>query len=314
MTPYAASRLLRLPARLHAAFTGGPKAHRVPARWVRAPDLTASKPVCIFIALARDRRLLPHSVDLAHAWHEAGFSLVVVVVVSALDEPVDLTHFDFADAVLLRVNRGYDFGAWAAAIRLLEPILHEMPMLAIANDSVLGPSSNFAAVLEYAARSDADLIGLVESNELARHLQSFVLFFKAKAIRSQVFWRFWRSVRSGERQYVIDNYEIPLRGRFEAAGLRAEALFPIADGPWHNPTFITWRALVSAGFPFFKIELLRTAPWQVLLDGWRDHATSHGFDLGQIDRQLAELEKLSSFRWAYRDALQSATAPVAASN
>lgn len=287
---------------MHSLLMGGPKAYRVPARWLRPPRLTADKPICLFVTLARGTRLLPHSVDHARAWHDAGFTLIVVVVVSSLDDAIDARPLDFADAVLLRVNRGYDFGAWATAIRMLGPTLYDHPMLAIANDSVLGPSSGFASVLERAARSDADLVGFVESNERARHLQSFALLYKPDALRSHAFRRFWGSVRSGGREYVVNNYEIKMRARFEAAGLKTEALHPVHGDRWYNPTISDWRALLSAGFPYLKIELLRDNPENSHLAGWRAHAAQHGFDLPQLDRQLAELEKLSPTRWAYRDA------------
>lgn len=301
-TPYAASRPKRLLARMHAALTGGPKAHRVPARWVRSLKATDDGPVCVFVLLARGTAILPHSLDHARAWRDVGFRIVAAVVVDSLDDAVDLSPLDFADAVLLRVNQGYDFGAWAAAIRSLRPTLDRVPMLAIANDSVLGPSSNFTSVVERAAQSDADLVGLVETKEKARHFQSFALIFKQRAIRSRAFRKYWSSIRTGGREYVIENYEVTMRGRFEAAGLRTEALYPVRDTFWYNPTIIGWRSLVSAGFPFLKIELLRNDPWDMLLNGWREHAVRHGFDMDKLQRQIAALEELGPARWAYRDA------------
>lgn len=300
--PYAATRYERVRARIDAVLKGGPKAHRIPARWARRPRLPFDEPLCVFVALARGTRILPHSVDHARAWREAGFRLLVVVVVGSLDDPVDLSPLDFADAVLLRVNRGYDFGAWAAAIRSLGPEVRRYPMLAIANDSVLGPSSNFASVLERAGRSDADLVGLVESNERARHFQSFALLFKPRALRSRAFARFWKSVRSGGREFVVNNYEVMMRIRLQAAGLRTEALYPAAEGVWLNPTIQDWRALLSGGFPYLKVELLRDDPKNSGLSGWRERAAQAGFDMARIDRQLAALEELAPRPWVYRDA------------
>lgn len=307
--PYAASRYGRIRARLCAAVTGGPKAHRVPARWLRPPKPPYDAPICVFVLLARGTRILPHSADHARAWRAAGFRVVVVVVSGQFDREFDATPLDFADAILLRPNRGYDFGAWAAAIRLLRPTLRRCPMLAIANDSVLGPSANFASVVERARRSDRDLIGLAESNERAPHYQSFALFFGPGALGSRVFWRFWNGVRSGGREYVVDNYEVMLRARFKAAGLRAEALFPARPQSWYNPTITGWRALLGAGFPYLKVELLRDNPEGAPLAGWRGEAAAAGFDLAVLDRQLAALEGLGGPRWAHHAGEEAGSAP-----
>ncbi|AYJ86952.1 hypothetical protein D3Y57_14665 [Sphingomonas paeninsulae] len=170
---------------------GGPPAHRAPAKWVRAPRIAAGSRVCIFVLLARGGRLMPHSVDHARAWHDAGFKVVTVIIVDSLMSPIDTAHLDFANAVLLRVNSGYDFGAWSASIRLLGRSVHRYSLLVTANDSVVGPSNRFAAMLERVDRMDADVIGLVESVEVTHHFLSFLLFFKPRALKSRLFRQFW---------------------------------------------------------------------------------------------------------------------------
>lgn len=297
-------RRIRLRARIESIRDGGPKAHRAPARWVRRPTIKPGARLCIFVVLARGGRLLPHSIDHARAWHDAGYDVVITVVVDSLDQSIDTTPVDFADGLLLRVNRGYDFGAWAATIRLIGRTLAESSILAIANDSVVGPSSSFGAMLYRVAGSGADLVGLVESKERAPHFQSFVLFFKQNALRSRVFRRFWNGVRSGEREYVVNNYEVTMRSRFEAAGLRTEPLHAAGDLLWFNPTINGWRALLDAGFPYLKVQLLRDNPHHSPLKNWREAAARSGFDLLRLEHQLEELERIGGSPWAFRIADQ----------
>ncbi len=252
--------------------------------------------LCIFVTVARDGFLLPHGVDHARAWHDAGYAVVTVVVTEDLDAAIDLTPLAFARGVLVRANRGYDFGAWATVIRRLGRARRGLAMLALANDSVLGPSSAFPAMLARAEAADADLIGLTASGQFRHHLQSYALFFKPRALRSTVFRRFWHGVRSGDRDYVIEQYETALLARFEQAGLRATALFQPAseDG---NPTLTGWRALLALGFPYIKIQLLRDNPAGAELSDWRDEASRHGFAPERLDGQIAALKRHGAASW-----------------
>ncbi len=256
--------------------------------------------ICIFVVLAQQGRILPHSSDHARAWKAAGYTVVIVVIVDRLDTDMDLNSLAFADAILYRLNRGYDFGAWSAAIQLLQPQLVASKTLAIANDSLLGPSRTFGKMVERASQLDADVIGLTESNELARHFQSFVLFFRETALKSQQFWKFWKNVRTGERQFVLENYEVPLRGIFQQAGLKVAALHPVDGSRWYNPTITECPSLLAAGFPYIKVQLLRDNPERVPLDTIYTDAAAAGFDLDQLERQIVALEQQSSFTWAFR--------------
>jgi len=247
---------------------------------------------------------MPHSLDHARAWHAAGYGVVIVVIVDTLDQSIDTSPLDFADGLLLRVNRGRDFGAWAAAIQSLEPSLRNCSVLTIANDSVVGPSSGFSAMIDRVEKTHADLVGLVESKEQASHFQSFVLFFKGGALRSRVFQRFWGAVRSGDRGYVITKYELTLRARFEAAGLRTQVLHPAGEAVLCNQTLNGWRALLDAGFPYLKVQLLRDNTDQSSLADWRGAALRSGFDLPSLEHQITQLEKNAKWRWAYHIADQ----------
>jgi lipopolysaccharide biosynthesis protein len=118
-----------------------------------------------------------------------------------------------------------------------------------ANDSLYGPFAGFAGLVARLRASAADVVGLTESLEIRRHFQSYLLAFKPRALRSAAFRAFWRGVRVGGRQEVIDRYELALVDRMEAAGLTAEALFPAGQGR-NNPTLTDWRALIVDGFPY----------------------------------------------------------------
>ena len=202
---------------------------------------------------------------------------------AATFSPSGASHdLDFASAVLVRENRGYDFGAWASALQQL-PAVRSASLVALVNDSMYGPLDSFGQMLARARALDADVIGATESSEFGRHFQSFLLFFKTRALNSDAFWTFWRKVRAGGRMVAVYRYELNLLKVFERAGLRCAALFP--NRGRHNPTLTNWRELINDGFPYLKIALLRDNPFKVDVSGWQDVLKDHGFDPALATRE-----------------------------
>lgn len=255
-------------------------------RWLRRPGSLRGRAVCVLMTWGSGPELSEHTRILAQGWAAAGFAVVLVV---ARDDPAtfDTTQdFDCWEGVLLRANCGYDFGAWASAIRDL-PELVDADLLAIANDSVLGPFDGFAAMIDRTRAHPAALVGAVRSHELYPHLQSFLLFFKPAALRAPVFARFWRQVRNGDRDWAIRRYELRLERTFRRAGVSVGALFPATEAPATNPTLGGWRALLAEGFPFVKLQLLRDAPEGVDIAGWEAALAARGYDPAVAHRYLA---------------------------
>lgn len=275
-----------------------PRAGRVPARWHRKQAIDPTMPLCVFVMLPREGKLLPHSIEHARAWHLSGYQVVCVIIVDTVGQQVDFSALDFASGILGRLNRGYDFGAWAGVVAWLRREIGRTPRLVLANDSVIGPSDRFAEMADRIAQSPADVIALVESRERRHHFQSFVMAFNPRALNSRTFRGFWKSVRSGDRAFVINNYELMLCEIFEAGGLTIETIFPLLPESTDNPTLSRWRELVAAGFPFIKVDLLRTDPFSAGLGGWRAFCESQGFDLAMLDRQIASLRGGVPTRWA----------------
>ena len=268
---------------------------RIPARvrWLRAPTATALE-FCYFVTVAKRGQIAPHALYHARAWSDAGFA-VVLIVVSDTIALRDIPDTDFAAGILLRHNRGYDFRAWADAIRLTRTVLEQAELLIVANDSVLGPFDSFGETVARIRASTADLVGLTKSFEIRPHLQSYLLAFKRKALRSDVFRDFWGSIQTGDRHFVIENYELPLTARFEQAGLSTEALFAFDADDHRNPTLWRWRDLIEQGFPYLKTSVLRDnlagddpLAWRFIAD--------HGYDLTVVENYSKNLGKKSSTR------------------
>lgn len=263
------------------------RAVTVPHRWWRpCPDMTGRE-VCLFVTYAPTGRVPAHALYHARAWRAQGLVVVLVICLDALDGLVADQPLGGVDAVLLRANRGYDFGAWATAIALV-PGLRRAARVVTANDSVYGPLDGFPALVARLRDTPADVVGVIESLEYRRHFQSFLLAFGPRALSSRAFRRFWHGVRVGDRQWVIDRYELRLLDRLTRAGLSALALFPAAAGD-RNPTLQGWRALIERGFPFIKVQLLRDNPYGVDIDGWPAVMARRGYDPALAEAHLGRV-------------------------
>ncbi|WP_174284533.1 rhamnan synthesis F family protein [Sphingomonas bacterium] len=252
------------------------------SRWLKRPCGLARE-TCLFVTVATGGCVPEHALVHARAWQASGMSVILIVASDHL-AAIKEDDLQFADGILLRENRGYDFGAWADAIRQLGKSIASLDLLVIANDSVFGPFFGLDGVLADVRAVDGDVVGLTESHERTHHFQSFVLFFKSRALRSEAFRLFWRSVRQGDREWVIGCYEIRLRDRLSAAGLSTAVLYDTNQTDHRNPTLGRWRELVDRGFPYVKISLLRDNAYNVDLRGWDEAVRTTGYDISIIER------------------------------
>jgi lipopolysaccharide biosynthesis protein len=255
----------------------------VRSRWLRSPELSEGAEVCIFVTYAPGSAVPDYSRFHAEAWAAAGFRVVLVMNTDTFDRDVSADDLDFASGVLVRENRGYDFGAWATALQQL-PQIKGASLVALVNDSMFGPLNTFEPMLKRVRGTDADMIGTTESVEFGRHFQSFLLFFKTRALKSDVFWQFWRKVRAGGRIIAIYRYEHGIFEDLERSGIRCVALFPSSHS--RNPTLTRWRSLIEDGFPYVKVGLLRDNPFNADLSGWQEVLREHGYDPALVMRQL----------------------------
>jgi hypothetical protein len=161
--------------------------------------------------------------------------------------------------VLRRPNIGYDFGSWATALHRY-PVVASSPNVLLLNDSLAGPFQPIEDLLRKFHVSAADVWGLTDTSQFARHLQSYCLGFKAGILREAPLARFWRGIRlERSRDDVIWRYEIGLSRLLDRERFVSEAAIPYGRvvGEGQNPTIIGWRRLLDQGFPFVKRQLLR---------------------------------------------------------
>jgi len=229
----------------------------------------------------------PHVCHALSAYRDVADHLVVASN-SARRLPASLTTI--VDGFLPRANVGYDFGAWRDGLATIRT--GDFDEVLCVNDSVFGPLANIAPTLTDPRIAEADLWGMVLSDQNARrdaprvpHLQSWFLGLRRRLLESDAFHAFWRSGEPcATKLDIIEQYEIGFTARMVDAGLRVAGLYDATRAPrvtlrevwphlssaaprrsWrlirksrrqsHNPSELLWWRLWDAGVPYVKVGL-----------------------------------------------------------
>lgn len=270
------------------------------ARHVIIKDIkvTSSTEVAILVTHAPAGRLKPHILPFMDQFNRSSIAVMLVIVV---DRPLELLpeEIQAASGIVVRENLGYDFGAWAHALRI-EPALYGAATLILTNDSIV-PAANqeaFGVMIARIRRSTADLVGLTASHEYGWHISSYFIALKPRALSSWTFQHFMRDIcYLDDKDTIIRTYEVPFAARMQAGGLRVEVLY---TGRYSsNPTLFSWKELIQQGFPFVKLLLLRSqflesADWPEpimralteLRTEWRPVLELAGFDVDLVQAAI----------------------------
>ena len=246
--------------------------------------------IALFVTHSATGAIKPHVLPYVRMLAEQG---ITVLLVAVTDRQLNIRPelIEAAAGVMVRENAGYDFAAWAHA-RHLWPEIHGASTLYLLNDSLVGPAdqARFAALIARVRASEADLVALTESHEYRWHLQSYFLALKPRLLASQQLQRFFDGIRIlGDKDRVIQSYELRFTDEMEAWGHSYEVLFPSPLAL--NPTLYDWRGLIERGFPFVKLLPLRGAFAEVDVAGWRETLAEASFDVSLIEASIAASEQ-----------------------
>jgi lipopolysaccharide biosynthesis protein len=255
--------------------------------WLRRPTALATQKVCLLATYSGDGRIARHTLHLAGHWKANGFKVLLIVATRrrtwAVRKTVGLCELD---GLLLRQNRGYDFGSWAEALQS-RPDIRDAALVALTNDSIYGPLHGFAELLQRVDATDADVIGMTDSHEVGHHIQSYLVFYRRAALHSDVFNEYFQVQHpANTREEVILQREVPLLSALQGAGLRVKTLFPTPSTTPLNPTLLRWRELLECGFPFIKVQVLRDSFRERPIEGWQQILSDRGFDPAMVQEHL----------------------------
>ena len=281
-----ARRAWAIGAELARAGAGDARAawRAAPARVVRVQAGTATPHkqgrVAIYAHYSPRSRVHPMVLRQITEYSAAGFDIVFVTMSHGVPAG-DWEQVCRLSALLIeRRSFGRDFGAWKDSWALVRRMWPDPGELLLVNDSVLGPIRPIHPVLAAMRRAGPGLVGLTESLQGPRHLQSYFLLALGSEAVADV-GRFLEGLRlSSSRWLMVRRGEYALTSFMRQRGHPVRSLVPdseisglvpptIAEPPF-NPTHHGWRALVeSFDFPFIKTDLLVRNPNRVAgVDDW----------------------------------------------
>jgi lipopolysaccharide biosynthesis protein len=198
-------------------------------------------------------------VTLVREFSAAGYRPVLVSACES-EEPLEWGGQAPVDVVVIRKpNLGYDFGSWTVALAEL-PAIAQARRVIFANDSMVGPFSPLAEILERFDAHSPDVFGLTDTRQYFRHLQSYFLGFADGVLAEEPLARFFDDVRvEATKDDVIHRYELGLSRLFRREGYGFTTAFRADDvvTAGENPVIRGWWRLLDQGFPFVKREILR---------------------------------------------------------
>ncbi|MCC0808928.1 hypothetical protein FPV16_22455 [Methylobacterium sp. W2] len=250
--------------------------------------------LCLFAHFDQDDLVADYVIYYLEAIRAVGFEIVVISTSRLSMEDVFRLQ-SVAHDVLLRENKGHDFASWALGIERYAELVSGQLM--IANDSVYGPIGDLNRTLERLTSIPADFYGMIESAEIAPHLQSWLIVFEPAAHFSAAFRTLFRQdFYKMSKIEIIRNGEIGLSQSLLSHGFRMRSIF---NGQFKNGenlkipsnfSHFLWQEIIEfEDIPFLKVELLRVNPSRITsLDTWKDVVMGRSPDLvPMIENHLA---------------------------
>ena len=270
----------------------------------------SKKRLCVFSHFDRDNRIDDYVVYYLEQLHNLGCETVLVSTSGSLEGTgVDKVR-PYCRRIIVRENRGYDFGSWKVGLRDAGNI-SSYDGLILANDSVYGPIRDLQEVFHDMDARGYSAWGITDSLQIKYHLQSYFLVLEKIVLDSPEFTDFWDNLPHYRfKRSVIWNCEIGFSQRLLRAGFRLGALCEYrrlkdrhpekiqaaeAEHPFGGTVSLTlslWKLLVEiCHCPFLKVALLRDNPKNLDdVNRWPETlAQSSDYDVGLIERHLARM-------------------------
>lgn len=217
------------------------------------------KDVCLFVSYAAKPMLKGHVIHHIRALISQGVAVVLVINTDADFAELDDLKMPELSGLLVRENKGFDFGAWSHVFKLIE-IDSSVERLFLINDSLIGPLTDqmLDALIKKVRASKSDFIGLTANVEPVFHIQSFFLVIGKKLLNDQRFSLFFKNLWNlPSKDMVIDFYEKRLTGLVKNLGFEVEVLFDTRhlQANKSDPVIHSIDDLLKMNFPYVKTSM-----------------------------------------------------------
>jgi lipopolysaccharide biosynthesis protein len=262
-----------------------------------AVDPLLMNKICVFCHYDKKGRVADYVIHYLKELHNLGFAIFFVSNSGSLNQSEADRVLPSVSKILLRFNEGYDFGAYYAGMQEVQKFTHH-DLLLLANDSVYGPLVPLDKVIELASGNKADVVSITDSYAINYHLQSYFLLLNKKAFNSTEFKLFWQRFKfTGNKTYVVYNYEIGLSQALIKAGLQLKSLCSytevssfyfskknndknLCENYPYDQSIVFWQELIEQfGCPFIKKKLIPEGTNTFDRDDYMNIVSKTGYDV-----------------------------------
>ena len=191
---------------------------------------------------------------------------IVFVADNNLKNPKEINKIrGYVDYACFDRHGAYDFGSYKRGIQYLKEnnLLENIEELYLVNDSCYGPIDSFHNVIETMRNKKCDFWGLLDSNDIRYHLQSFFYCFKNNVINDPIFYSFFDNIHAPiDFSYAVFHLETELTKYLETK-YRCECYFHgyVEKHEYQsvsgNENSTLWPlSLLESGFPLVKVKAL----------------------------------------------------------
>lgn len=211
--------------------------------------------ICLFSCYL-SRNKIPNFIKIYLKEISRYFSQTYLITHVAQLSKSDLGFLKSFNAEVVYVkNEGFDFGMYHQAISKIN--FANCARLAIVNDTnfLCGKLNPFFTWLK--SKSNVKMAGILDSNEIEYHLQSYFLVFQNSGVEVFLDYLEENGIIT-DRERVIDAYEIGLTRQFKNKELAFDSYFKVKDYDvgTMNPSYFEIEKLLQNNFPLIKKKLL----------------------------------------------------------
>jgi len=252
--------------------------------WPGNAFLNSRERLCIFSHFDKHDIIDNYVIYYLESLYNLGCEVIFVSACKTLPDNELNKIKKFCTKIVLRRNKGRDFGGWKIGLSVVEDF-KKYNQIILANDSSYGPFSDLKEIFKIMNEKELDMWGITDSWERKYHIQTYFIVFNKRLINSEFFADFWKDVRFHfSKETIINDYEVGLTQRALRQGFKIGAFCDYKELLYHvlrsesleilfknhislypcNPTHFFWRNLiVDFKCPFIKIELIRDNPAKI---------------------------------------------------
>ncbi len=218
-------------------------------------DLKSIDRGLIYVHYDKDNEIKESDIKTLECYSSISDSIIFVSNSNLIESELHKVK-NLVDKIIIRNNKGYDFGAWSEALLQNKEELVKFDELILLNNSCFEPLFDIKEMFGKMEHRDLDFWGntifpftpdgtYIGEDHIDEHLQSYFMVFNKNVLKSDVFWEFWENLpECNEFIEVVAKCESKFTKKLSDAGFKYE--------PYIKESYYISRFLNNYAIPYEK--------------------------------------------------------------